>query len=184
MVLIIFEAKELMEKAIKFHGHSCPGVAIGVLVSKYILEHGNEFSTDEELVAVVENDNCSVDAIQSLLGTTYGKGNLIHLDYGKNNYTFYNRTNKKAVKLSSKSDRFGELPSSRDERIETLLKSNPEDIFRIQKVEFNPPKKAQIFESVICDECGDPTMKTRIKEHKGKKLCIPCYERIKKTSII
>ncbi|MFX1394899.1 MAG: FmdE family protein [Promethearchaeota archaeon] len=178
------EAKELMEKAIKFHGHSCPGVAIGVLVSKYILEHGNEFSTDEELVAVVENDNCSVDAIQALLGTTFGKGNLIHLDYGKNNYTFYNRTNKKAVKISSISGRFGDLPSSKEERIETLLKSNPEEIFRIQKVEFNPPEKAQIYESVICDECGDPTMKTRIKEHKGKKLCIPCYERIKKTSII
>ena len=72
------EAKDLMDKAIKFHGHACPGVVIGVLVAKYILEHGNDFSIDEELVAVVENDNCSVDAIQALLGTTFGKGNVKH----------------------------------------------------------------------------------------------------------
>jgi formylmethanofuran dehydrogenase subunit E len=183
-VLINLEVRELMKKAVIFHGHSCPGVAIGVLVSKYILEHDNDFSTDEELVAVVENDNCSVDAIQALLGTTFGKGNLIYLDYGKNNYTFYNRTNKKAVKISLKSSRFGDLPSSKEERTEELLKFNPEDIFDFRKVEFIPPEKAQIYESIICDECGDPTMITRIKDHKGKKLCIPCYERIKKSRII
>ena len=100
--------KELMNKAVEFHGHSCPGVAIGVLAAKYILEHGNDFSIDEELVAVVENDNCSVDAIQALLGTTFGKGNFVFKDYGKNNYTFYNRTTKKAVKLSLKDDVFGD----------------------------------------------------------------------------
>ena len=183
-MLINLEVRELMKKAVNFHGHSCPGVAIGVLVSKYILEHDNEFSTDEELVAVVENDNCSVDAIQAILGTTFGKGNLIYLDYGKNNYTFYNRTNKKAVKISLKSSSFGDLPSSKEERTEGLLRTKAEDIFRIQKVKFNPPEKAKIFESIICDECGDPTMITRIKEDKGKNLCIPCYKRIKESSII
>lgn len=172
------EAKDLMERAVKFHGHACPGVAIGVLVSKYILEHGNEFSIDEDLVAVVENDNCSVDAIQALLGTTFGKGNLIHLDYGKNNYTFYNRTNKKAVKLSLKNISFGKRDLPREERIQNLLNAHPEDIFNIQEVEFNPPQLAQIHESIICENCGDPTMSTRIKDFKGKKICIPCYEKL------
>ena len=71
------EIKELMKKATMFHGHICPGIAIGVLVAKYALEHGFEHSPDEELVAVVETDSCSVDALQVLLGTTFGKGNLI-----------------------------------------------------------------------------------------------------------
>lgn len=173
------EANELMKEAVKFHGHSCPGLAIGILASKYILEHGNDFSTDEELVAVVENDNCSIDAIQALLGTTFGKGNLIHLDYGKNNYTFYNRTNKKAVKLSMKSTSFGDRDLSREKRIEKLLSSNPEDIFKIEEVNFDPPKMAQIHESVICENCREFTMSTRIKSHDGKKLCIPCYVKLK-----
>lgn len=179
MVYINLEAKKLMDQAVKFHGHTCPGLAIGVLVSKYILEHGNDFSIDEELVAVVENDNCSIDAIQALLGTTFGKGNLIHLDYGKNNYSFYNRTNQKAVKLSFKATNFGDRELTREERIKKLLSSHPEDIFRIENREFDPPSMAQIHDSIICDNCGDATMSTRIKEIKGKKVCMPCYEKLK-----
>jgi len=178
MVTINLETKELMEKAVKFHGHACPGVAIGVLVSKFILEHGNDFSLDEEIVAVVENDNCSIDAVQALLGTTFGKGNLIHLDYGKNNFTFYNRNNKKAVKLSLKNISFGGRDLSREERIQKLLGANPEDIFNIEEVKFDPPQLAQIHESILCDNCGDLTMSTRIKEFKGKKVCVPCYEKL------
>ncbi|MFO7794787.1 MAG: FmdE family protein [Promethearchaeati archaeon] len=172
------EAKVLMEKAVKFHGHTCPGVTFGVLVSKYILEHGNDFSTDEELVAVVENDNCSVDALQTLLGTTFGKGNLIYLDYGKNNYSFYNRDKKKAVKLSLKNEPYNHEQYSREERIEMLLESEPKEIFKIEEIEFDPPKRAQIHESIVCDECGDPTMSTRIKNFHGMNLCIPCYEKL------
>ena len=173
------EAKKLMERAIAFHGHACPGVAIGVLASKYILEHGSEFSIDEELVAVVENDNCSVDAIQALLGTTFGKGNLIYLDYGKNNYTFYNRSNKKAIKLSIKKSSFEDRDLSREERIQKLLNTPPEEIFKIESVDFNPPEEAQIHESIICENCGDPTMSTRLFDYKGKELCIPCIKKSK-----
>ena len=172
------DAKDLMKKAVEFHGHACPGVALGVLVSKYILEHGNNFSIDEELVAVVENDNCSVDAIQVLIGTTFGKGNLIFLDYGKNNYTFYNRTNKKAIKLSLELRDFEDRKLTKNERIEKLLSSNPTDIFKIENIEFNPPQKAQIHQSMICEKCGEPTMSTKIREFNNKRLCIPCYEKI------
>ena len=174
------EVRELMEKAVKFHGHSCPGLAIGVLASKYILENGNDFSIDEELVAVVENDNCSVDAIQALLGTTFGKGNLKYLDHGKINYSFYNRTNQKAVKLSIKALSFGSREMSREERLETLLNARPEDIFKIEEIDFEPPNEAEIHQSLMCDNCGEPTMSTRLKEYKKKKLCIPCYEKLSK----
>ncbi len=174
------DSKILMEKAVKFHGHSCPGLAMGVLVSKYILEHENEFSLDEELVAVVENDNCSVDAIQALLGTTFGKGNLKYLDFGKNNYTFYNRTKKKAVKISVKKAAFGDRSLPKEERIYRLLTMNPEEGLEIKEIEFKPPEEAKIHESIVCESCGDPTMATRIREYKGKKLCVPCFEKIKK----
>lgn len=39
---------------------------------------------DEEVVAAMEPDMCGVDAIQFLTGCTFGKGNLIDLDVGKN----------------------------------------------------------------------------------------------------
>ena len=49
------EINDLMEKATRFHGHICPGLAIGVLAVKYVLEQGFNFSPNEEVVAVVEN---------------------------------------------------------------------------------------------------------------------------------
>ena len=174
------EAKKLMERAIVFHGHACPGVAIGVLASKYILEHGSEFSIDEELVAVVENDNCSVDAIQALLGTTFGKGNLIYLDYGKNNYKIYSRKSKKAVNLVLKASVLDRKKLSRDEKIQKLLDLAPEDLFDIREIEFDPPILAQIEESVPCEICGELTMDSRIMRYQDRDICIPCYKEIKK----
>lgn len=170
------DTRKLMDKAIEFHGHSCPGLAIGVMASKYILEHDNDFSVDEELVAVVENDNCSVDAIQSLLGTTFGKGNFIFKDYGKNSYTFYNRIKKNAVRLTIKNDIFRDKNETRDQRTEMILNKDPEQIFTIQKIDFNPPEHAKIHDSVICNNCGEITMKTRTQKHEDIILCIPCYE--------
>ena len=110
------EAKELMEKAARFHGHICPGLAIGVLAAKYILDHGFYYSPNEELVTIVENDNCSVDALQAILGTTYGKGNLVHQDYGKMNYYFYDRRTQKGIRMAIKKWEYGDSKLTKDEK--------------------------------------------------------------------
>ena len=174
------ETKELMEKAARFHGHIFPGLAIGVLAAKYILEHEFKYSPNEELVAVVENDNCSVDALQVILGTTYGKGNLVHQDYGKNNYYFYDRRTQKALNLKLKSRDIGNEKLTRDEKIQLLMKSKPEDIFNIDEIDFNPPGRAQIEESVPCEICGELTMSTRLMTYNDSEMCIPCYKKIRR----
>lgn len=69
----------LWEKCTNFHGHSCPGLAIGYKAAEAAIETMNiKFSEDEEIVCVTENDACGVDAIQVLLGCSLGKGNIIH----------------------------------------------------------------------------------------------------------
>ncbi|MBY9011304.1 MAG: TraR/DksA C4-type zinc finger protein [Candidatus Lokiarchaeota archaeon] len=173
------EIKELMKKATMFHGHICPGIAIGVLVAKYALENGFEHSPDEELVAVVETDNCSVDALQTILGTTYGKGNLIHKDYGKSNYNIYSRKNQKGVRLSLKKTIFDNKKLSRDEKIQNLLSLEPENVFEIRNIEYDPPGMAQIEESLPCSLCGELTMESRMMNYQGKIMCIPCYKEFK-----
>jgi len=173
------EAKELMEKAVRFHGHICPGLVIGVLAAKYVLENGYKYSPNEELVAVVENDNCSVDALQVILGTTYGKGNLVHQDYGKNNFFFYDRRTQKSIKLAIKNREFADKKSTRDEKIQLLLNSKPEDLFNIEKIEFNPPELAQIEESVLCEICGEPTMSSRLMTYNNSEMCVPCYKKMR-----
>jgi len=190
--------QELMAKAIEFHGHSCPGLAVGVVASKIALENAKR-AEDEELVAVVENDACGVDAIQALTGCTYGKGNLIHRDFGKSVYTFYNRDSGKALRLSLKPEIFSidddserrkelfnkvrsgtateaeiaEHNNMRKKHINSIL-VNGEDIFKIREVKTPPPEKARIFENLVCENCGEPFMSTRVCEKDGKNLCIPC----------
>ena len=45
------------EKAVSFHGHECPGLAIGVrAVEAAEAKLGIAFSRDEEIVCVTEND--------------------------------------------------------------------------------------------------------------------------------
>ena len=73
---------KIFEDVVKFHGHSCPGLAIGFKVAIAALEELNlEPAYDEEIVCIVENDSCAVDAIQVITSYTFGKRNLIFKDY-------------------------------------------------------------------------------------------------------
>ncbi len=194
---LYIKLQNLMEKAVEFHGHACPGLAIGVVASDVALENAKR-AEDEELVAIVENDACGVDAIQALTGCTYGKGNLIHKDYGKSVYTFFNRDTGQAIRLSLKSEIFSqdgkenkqelfekirngtateeesaEYNGLRKEHIRSILRAG-EKIFNIKEIEMRPPEKARIFDNFLCENCGESTMMVRVCEMDGKKFCIPC----------
>ncbi|MEP7037347.1 MAG: TraR/DksA C4-type zinc finger protein [Acidobacteriota bacterium] len=41
-----------------------------------------------------------------------------------------------------------------------------------------PPKKARIHTLIVCAECGEAAMETRIRRFGGRELCIPCFEKI------
>ncbi len=88
------------DEVTKFHGHSCIGLGMGYRVAEAALkELQSDRDIDEEIVAVVENDNCSVDAVQYITGCTMGKGNLIFYDHGKPVYTFIRRSDNKAARI-------------------------------------------------------------------------------------
>jgi formylmethanofuran dehydrogenase subunit E len=90
--------KAIWDKCAAFHGHTCPGLALGVRLCEYVRERlGWGFSPDEELVCIAETDACPVDAVQVLLGCTFGKGNLLYTPTGKSAYTFYSRATGKGV---------------------------------------------------------------------------------------
>lgn len=187
----------------EFHGHVCPGSAIGYLAAEIGIEElSSKKAYDEELVCITENDTCAVDAIQVVTGCTFGKGNLIFHDYGKQAYTFINRKTKDAVRVSLK-DSFsvdkidpmlnklrGKVNSGQaslkdkenlkkhvDKASTEILNLPREQIFNIKHVKAEIPEKARLFESVECDDCGEITSKHRLKEIDKKFLCIPCYNK-------
>lgn len=187
-----------LKPVVAFHGHLCPGVLIGYRASKIALEKlRSGRSEDEELVAIVENDSCSVDAVQFMTGATFGKGNLVFRDYGKQVFTFIRRSDGKALRVSLRADaREPDNPAPQElDILEQAKAENPPDkvrqaargisvrmyldksderLFDVERVDVPIPEKARIFKSVECDSCAEKTMETRIVECEGHRYCIPC----------
>lgn len=164
--------KEILKKAVAFHGHLCPGLLIGVraaMIAKGYLRGIR--ASDEEIVAIVENRACGVDALQLLLGTTAGKGNLFFKEYGKQVVTVGSRDTGKAVRISLK--RQGDM--TRAEKTERLKSASDDDLFEVHEVNIELPPKAKVFKSVACDACGEGTMETALHLLEGRKLCKPCF---------
>jgi len=192
---------EDLKSCVAFHGHLCPGLVYGYLVAKEaarILKASR--SMDEEVVVISENDTCAVDALQLLLGTTIGKGNLILKDYGKNVFTVLSRSDKRALRFSRKSryvyegnhqEEFAALEAAFSAGTATLaqrgrqkclkamdLISKPfEAVFDTKEVTCSEPPYAPLAPSEACAKCGEMTMATKmIQLEDEKRLCIPCAQ--------
>ena len=167
------------EEIIKFHGHECPGIAIGYRMATAAMESLTEFrANDEELVAIVENDACGVDALQCITGCTFGKGNLIFHDYGKQVYTIFSRTSRIGVRVVFHGTKIPQyLWENRTEFCKWLRSAPREDFLSTTQVSISEPKHAKIRKSVNCAFCGESVMESRIKKFDEKPACIPCYQK-------
>ena len=189
----------MVEDIVRFHGHMCPGLAMGIRAAEVALREVGPHSADEEVVALTETNMCGVDAIQYLTGCTFGKGNLIHLDYGKNAYTFIRRSDGKAVRVSTRPGAFGHDPEYKElsdrvrsekateeeqarykelrtHRTEAILQAPEDELYAVEEVAVEIPPMARIHGSITCDECGEPTMESRIQRLQGRKLCQGCSQ--------
>lgn len=160
-------------KARDFHGHACPGLAIGVKVCEAVVEKmGVSPAFDEELVCIVENDACGVDAIQALVGCTFGKGNLIHKDTGKFAYTFFSRKTGKAMRFYFKA---GNRGIDREAFRRYILDAPVDELFDYLELDEEPPEYARKFPSVTCEICGEFAAENKVRFQDGKKVCLDCF---------
>ncbi len=192
--------QDVVDQVVRFHGHMCPGLAMGIRAAEVALAEVGPHSGDEEVVAIVETDMCAVDAIQFLTGCTFGKGNLLHRDYGKNAYTFVRRSDGKAVRVATRPGAFGpedptwaelfalvrSVQATAAERAEfqerhlarsrRILDAPVTDLYDVTEVPVDVPPRARIHTSVGCTRCGEPTMETRVRRLHGRDLCPPCFD--------
>ncbi len=187
------------DDVVKFHGHACPGLALGYRVSLRALREFARRAEDEEVVAVVENDSCAVDAVQVMTGCTFGKGNLIFRDYGKQVYTFLGRRSGKGIRISvdwrrpsetsrersmweryMKGDRSAKVArfvhDRKAKRIRSILEADEKELLTVTKGKKKLPPEAEIFPSVTCGRCGEKVAEPKLRVRDGKMLCIPCAE--------
>jgi formylmethanofuran dehydrogenase subunit E len=171
-----------LARAVEFHGHLCPGLMIGwraVRAASAFLDLAR--SRDEELTAVVENNSCSVDAFQALLSTTFGKGNLIWLDHGKQVFTLTDRNRNRAVRVAFTGDRLKvkrpDGSTDREAFMQRLLNAPDQDVVKVEEVPAVPPDKAVIEPSLVCARCGEGVQQSRAQQVGDRILCRPCARR-------
>ncbi|MDY6853572.1 MAG: FmdE family protein [Thermodesulfobacteriota bacterium] len=169
------------EDLIAFHGHSCPGLAIGYRMTEASLRYlSQQRAEDEELVAIVENNACGVDALQFITGCTFGKGNLIFRDYGKHVFTLYSRKSKKGVRVAFDPIKTPEnISQDRDALVNWLLNVDEKEIISLEDVNITEPEPAQIRASVKCDFCEESMMESRAEKIGDKLACMPCAKRLR-----
>jgi formylmethanofuran dehydrogenase subunit E len=194
----------LLQKAGELHGHFCPYVALGVRAGVIALKAlGIERNLGmEEVIAIVETNNCFSDGIQVVTGCTFANNALIYRDLGKTAVTVAKRDGT-AVRVALRVDYadsfdtrypeaaalFKKIVTERQEPTpeeqeqlmrlwaETSYKQLevPEDeLFTVQHLQIEIPAYAPILASVTCAVCGESVMETRARVQNGQPICISC----------
>jgi formylmethanofuran dehydrogenase subunit E len=185
------------EAAVAFHGHSCPGLALGYRAAVAAMTRlDRDRAPDEEIVAIVENDSCAVDAIQVVTGCTFGKGNLIFRDIGKRVYTFCARESGASVRvvenyLPFSSPGFIELRSAASSStaseaqkrefqallrhsIDDILEAPEETVLAVRDARVPVPPRARLFKSLSCSRCGESVAEPRAVNTPLGPCCADC----------
>lgn len=188
-----------LERAVQFHGHICPGLLMGLRAAQFAQEYlGVTRDQDEELLAIVEHDSCGVDAIQAILGCTFGKGNLVFRDYGKQVYTVASREQNRAVRMVLK---FGarrgpeydrhralmqkesldeneemEKENLRQKLLDDIITRPFETLFDYREIEAELPQRASIHATVRCEVCGEGVMEPRAVKTERGITCPTCRD--------
>jgi len=193
---------KLLLDAARFHGHFCPGLAMGIMMGVRALQiiRANADGL-EDLLAIVQANNCSTDGIQFVTGCTFGNNALIFKDVGKTAFTLTKRDGS-GVRISVRaggreymhqafpqfSESYKKVVAGQNHSDEELAKFKKlgiqkafavlgldfDKLFKIDELQVQIPDYAPSHESVICALCGEPVMATRIVEKDGQRLCIPC----------
>jgi len=159
----------------------------------------------EEVVAIVETNNCFSDGVQVVTGCSFGNNALIYRDLGKTAVTVAKRDGE-AIRISldpdfedSLGDEYPEANELWDKIVVRREKADPEDqeqmmklfaemsinelnkkadeIFRIKHIKILVPEYAPIFASVRCSICGENVMETKSVVKEGKPVCRTCAGR-------
>ncbi|TXT57238.1 MAG: Formylmethanofuran dehydrogenase subunit E region [Promethearchaeota archaeon] len=196
------DLKSLLIQAASLHGHFCPGLALGVMAGSYsIKKMGWRSEGLENILSIVETNNCFSDGIQYTTGCTFGNNSLIYRDYGKTAFTLTQRDGEGMRMIVKKNfyetlqRNFPEyaaiyekvitkrenspqlLTKFRELAQETsfaIIKYDIEQLFDIQQIETSIPEYARMHDSLVCDKCGESFMETRMAKENHQTYCIPC----------
>jgi formylmethanofuran dehydrogenase subunit E len=195
------DLKELFELGMKFHGHKCPAMPMGLRAALAAMRTlGVTRAQDKELFVVSETGKghaagCFLDGIMTATGCTYGKSNIEKRYFNKMAFTLIDQGASRAVRVSLKPDFFEKAlaspfvqkrkagvppqdiePEIADPLVERILALDEDDFLDIGAVHpVDIHKGKASFTAKRCAACGELTFvnKLRVTEE-GRLVCIPC----------
>jgi formylmethanofuran dehydrogenase subunit E len=195
MAVAIAPEKELIDRAVALHGELCPGLATGIQVARLALREVGAHAPNHRVVAVAETDMCGVDAVQALTGCTVGNRNLVMLDYGKLAFQFftdgrsirisgrhpwstaYQAARRRNVASTASAAQNGEFEKLHRAEVDRILSTPPEELFSVSEITMERPLTSTVDPWLVCADCGEEVMETRIRHLDGRQVCVPCYHR-------
>lgn len=186
--------RNMIDRAVELHRSLCPGLALGVRAGSVAVRDLGE--GPDNLVAMVESDMCGIDGVQSVTGCTLGNRNLIFQDWGKSVFTFWRRSDGRAIRLAGRPSWSAEYQEARrrvasgeagpeevdlleqrtEEEAQRVLEADAEDLFEITEIVSPVPATSKVDPWVLCHRCHEQVMETRSRRLVGSTLCIPCFE--------
>lgn len=195
--------KGLLEKAGELHGHFCNYLAYGVMAGYVaVRELGIQSTGMEEVVAILETNNCFSDGVQMVTGCSFGNNAMIYRDFGKTAVTLAKRDGS-AIRIALNPDfedsreqeypeayglwdkivarREQATPEEYQKMMELFAKMSFEELsksedemFNIKRAKIDVPEYAPMFDSVRCSVCGENVMASKVVEKGEEHVCIPC----------
>jgi formylmethanofuran dehydrogenase subunit E len=195
------ELKQLFDVGIKFHGHKCPAMPLGLragLAAMKVL--GVKRSQDKELYVVAETGKghaagCFLDGIMTATGCTYGKSNIEKKYFNKMAFTLIDQQSGRSVRVSLKPEFFEKAlaspfvqkrkqgvppqdiePEITEPLLDRILSIPESDFLVIGDIHPVEVKKGKgVFTAKRCESCGELTFVNKLREtENGKLVCIPC----------
>ncbi|MCK5916212.1 MAG: formylmethanofuran dehydrogenase [Deltaproteobacteria bacterium] len=191
---------EQFTAAMAFHGHKCPAMPLGFRSAEAAMKTlGVKRAQDKELYVISETGKghaagCFLDGIMSATGCTYGKSNIEKLYYNKMAFTLIDVVGRKAVRVRLKDDFFGNMLNSpfvklrrdgvlpqdvpaevADPLVEKVLQMPQEVFLEVGPVEeYEFPKAAGCFETVLCAKCGERVFADKVVKTDSGSICLAC----------
>ncbi len=195
------ELEELFEVGMKFHGHKCPAMPMGLRAGMAAMKAlGVPRAQDKELFVIAETGKghaagCFLDGIMTATGCTYGKSNIEKTYFNKMAFTLIDQKAGRAVRVSLKPEFFEKALASpfvqqrkagvppqdiaaeiADPLVDRILSLDESAFLDIGEVHDTQVKKGKgIFAARRCASCGEVTFINKLRETEdGQLVCIPC----------
>jgi formylmethanofuran dehydrogenase subunit E len=188
----------LWNKTIEFHGHICPGIAVGYRAALYAARllgmEGKRLDSSHFVIAY--NNVCGLDGIQVITGCSIGNAGLFIDNRGKQAFSFISKKDGKGIRLAlavplwlsdepvalhhkvrqgvATEEEKRDFIAQRERRGFEMLDYADEEMFFVSEAAAEPDTAARLHPAERCETCGENVMVPWMTEKEGKRVCPDC----------